>query len=153
MNSKKESKTAQKLNDRQIIYSALMEHGPEGMTKKRAAELAGYNPNSVFRVEKAISKYKLTNPKKIKNASKVVDAFLKGKAIGDSEPPTPAVIRATAEMVYDRYEPVVKSELEQVGAGASFTQVNINVDLINGFSLPESGEELINVIDITPDKS
>lgn len=130
MNSKKVSKTTQKLNDRQIVYSALMEHAPAGMTKKKAAELAGYNPKSVYRVEKALSKYSLKHPKRLKKASKVVDAFLSGKSVGESDPPSPAVIRATAEMIYDRFEPVTKID-PTTGPSISFTQVNINTAFLN----------------------
>jgi len=125
MDSEKVSKTEQKLNDRQTIYSALMEHGPVGMTKEKAAKLAGYHPKSVYRVEQALSKYSLKHPKRLKKASKVVDAFLSGKAIGDSDMPSPAVIRATAEMVYDRVEPVIKSEPVS-SQPISFTQINVN---------------------------
>lgn len=130
MDSKKVSKTTPKLNDRQIIYSALMEHAPAGMTKKKAAELAGYNPKSVYRVEKALSKYSLKHPKRLKKASKVVDAFLSGKSVGESDPPSPAVIRATAEMIYDRFEPVTKID-PTTGPSISFTQVNINTAFLN----------------------
>ena len=129
MDSEKTAKTAQKLNDRQIVYSALMEHGPAGMTKKKAAELSGYNPKSVYRVEKAISKYSLKHPKRLKKASKVVDAFLSGKAVGDSDLPSPAVIRATAEMVYDRVEPVIKTE--PLSDSLSFCQLHIDKIEIN----------------------
>lgn len=130
MNSKKLSKTTPKLNDRQIVYSALMEHAPAGMTKKKAAELAGYNPKSVYRVEKALSKYSLKHPKRLKKASKVVDAFLSGKPVGESDLPTPAVIRATAEMIYDRFEPVIKTEPVS-SQPISFTQINVNTAFIN----------------------
>jgi hypothetical protein len=130
MDNKKASKTDQKLNDRQIVYSALMEHAPAGMTKKKAAELAGYNPKSVYRVEKAISKYSLKHPKRLKKASKVVDAFLSGKPVGESDTPSPAVIRATAEMIYDRFEAVIKTEPVSTQP-ISFTQVNINTAFLN----------------------
>ncbi|OGW38235.1 MAG: hypothetical protein A2Y97_13955 [Nitrospirae bacterium RBG_13_39_12] len=145
MNSKKLSKTDQKLNDRQIVYSALMEHAPAGMTKKKAAELAGYNPKSVYRVEKVISKYSLKHPKRLKKASKVVDAFLSGKAVGDSEPPSPAVIRATADMIYDRFEPVTKTEPVS-SQPISFTQVNINWAFINS----DEPIKPVEITDITP---
>src|SRR4030042_2440452 len=130
MDSKKVSKTTPKLNDRQIIYSALMEHGPAGITKKKAAELAGYNPKSVYRVEKALSKYSLKHPKRLKKASKVVDAFLSGKPVGESDPPSPAVIRAPADMIYDRFEPVIKTEPVS-SQPISFTQINVNFDFLN----------------------
>jgi len=136
MDSEKVSRTEQKLNDRQIIYSALMEYGPAEMTKEKAAKLAGYHPKSVYRVEQALSKYSLKHPKRLKKASKVVDAFLSGKAIGDSDAPSPAVIRATAEMIYDRVEPVIKSAPDSEPV-QPFVQVNVStLNLLSAPTLP-----------------
>lgn len=79
----------------------------QGKSVNEAAALIGYKgERSGYGIEKILKRHGLQSFHKIKLASSAVNSLLSGTAIGESKPPDAETIRKTAQMVYDRAQPL-----------------------------------------------
>lgn len=95
------------------------------ITTKEAAQMLGYNHSYARQIAPKIAKYSLTNKKMVKSAHVAVKNILEGKPWGSIDKVKDSSALAAAGMVYDRLEPVKRSDSETTNI--SFTQINLDL--------------------------
>lgn len=98
-----------KLTTKQIAYMSLRK---EGIEQCKAAELSGITRGYSTHLERKFNKkFDLTDNKIVSKAHKAVKNLLEGKGVGTVEKVKDSTVLAAANMVYDRFQPVVKQNL------------------------------------------
>lgn len=98
-----------KMTPNQIAYLALRK---EGLNQYQAAKQLGLSTGYGSQIDKRVkNKYDLTDTKIVKKAHKAVKNLLEGKGVGTVEKVKDSTVLAAANMVYDRFQPVVKQNL------------------------------------------
>lgn len=130
-------------DEREAVVAMLRN---QGLETAEIAKTLGIATASVYNIEHRIKKngkIPLLSPKRIKKATKAIDAFIEGQSVGDVKPKCSTVL-AAANVVLDRAYP--KAQEEGGKGNISFTQVNISL------AGPASDPPIISnaTLDITP---
>jgi hypothetical protein len=104
------------LPPKQAAFAILRENG---MKTQDAAKVIGYKPFSAYNVESKLKRLKLSEPKIVKDAHKVIKNILQGKTWGDVTQIKDSSALMAANMVYDRFDPKVTQNLN----------INLNADI------------------------
>lgn len=125
--------------EKQIAYQMLRENG---VSITKAAETLGYATKTGYTLEKKRVELKgktgLLTDKRIKNAYKVVDKFMKGEGVGTAKIVKDSTVMQAAKMVIDRSDPTTQ---DSSGPNISFVSINLGT-----LEAPNP----IPTIDITP---
>lgn len=145
------------LNDPKVPlkYKKFIKLLEKGNTLKDSAKLMGYNEKHGYEIGKKLMKYSLKNEKLVKKSYKVLDDIISNKPKlkkvkvdkkGNKKeiviyPSHQNQIRV-AEMVYDRYEPVIKGPLVNITNNLSPIDLSKYRVSDGGVGIEVKGEEV-----------
>ena len=136
-----EAQKVEKLSDKDIKIAAYLD---QGLTVTDTAKLVGLTRTRTSQIKNhKLNRYKLSLDTKLlkktgKATHKIVDDYLTGELLLDGKTPAvkPSDVLRIVEMQQDRIDPKIVDNSQPTGQ--SFTQVNVNLEFLNGLKLVEN---------------
>ncbi len=114
-------KSINELPERQQAFALLTSNG---MSVADAEKALQYKDRSGYKIQKKLKEYDLSDSKLVKGAFQTIKKLSKGKVVGDIEKVKDSTALAASLAIYDRYQPVVKQNLN-VNVEQTFIDVRV----------------------------
>jgi hypothetical protein len=114
----------QSLSDLPPKQAAYLLMRSNDIPTKEAAKAVGYKENSAYQLNRKLKKYDLSDNKLVSKANRTIKKLVDGKAFGSIDKVKDSTSLAAAQMIYDRYQPVVKHNMN-VNVNQTFVDVKI----------------------------
>ena len=145
-----ETTKTEKLSEKDIKIAGYLD---QGLTVTDTARLVGLTRTRTSQIKNhKLNRYKLSLDTKLlkktgKATHKIVDDYLTGELLLDGKTPAvkPSDVLRIVEMQQDRIDPKMVDNSQPTGH--SFTQVNVNLEFLNGLKLVENDGQNSGEID------